>query len=228
MRPLTFLIAFVLTAIINLTSIAFNIDMIRMATKPLLMIFLGLYFFTATRGHTSNFKTFTLIAIVFSWLGDVFLLFDSTNYFISGIGGFLIAQLGYTYAFNKFPNFKYGLLLKQPWWAIPLLVYGFSLNALLWENLGVFKIPVITYSIVITIMAISALHLNRRIPKHIFISLFTGVALFLLSDSCIAINKFGSSQLSIPYGGFIVMLTYIAAQYLIITNAVKMVKLFRT
>ena len=46
---------------------------------------------------------------------------------------------------------------------------------------------------------------------------FIGSLLFLLSDSMLAFNKFHSE---IPLAGFLIMLTYIAAQYLIMRGLI--------
>ena len=59
--------------------------------KPLLMISLGFYFVKSTvlRGVRQN--QFVLAAIIFSLIGDVFLMPE--GYFIQGLGAFLIAHV---------------------------------------------------------------------------------------------------------------------------------------
>ena len=48
--------------------------------------------------------------------------------------------------------------------------------------------------------------------------MFTGAALFMTSDSLLALNKFYSP---IGMGGFLIMLTYCSAQYLIVEGALR-------
>jgi uncharacterized membrane protein YhhN len=47
---------------------------------------------------------------------------------------------------------------------------------------------------------------------------FLGALLFMISDSLIALDRFGSDLLPLPWAGFWIMLTYIAAQYLIVVG----------
>ncbi len=61
--------------------------------------------------------------------------------------------------------------------------------------------------------------LNRsgRVGAMSFKLVFVGSLLFLLSDTMIAFNKFHSD---IPMAGFLIMITYIAAQYLIMRGLI--------
>lgn len=73
------------------------------------------------------------------------------------------------------------------------------------------RIPVVVYAIVIATMAQSVANLYGYIPGHIFWNLMMGGAiLFVLSDSLIAVNKFGH-----PFAGgrLAVISTYIVGQY---------------
>ena len=66
--------------------------------KPLLMVSLGFYFVNATILRGVRQKQFVFAAIVFSLLGDIFLMFE--GYFIQGLGAFLIAHIFYILAFQ--------------------------------------------------------------------------------------------------------------------------------
>ena len=70
-------------------------------------------------------------------------------------------------------------------------------------------------------MAITALNLKTKLPSGIFFILFFGVLLFLFSDSIIALNKFKSNDLQIPYPRVLIMCTYITAQFLIAFSTLK-------
>jgi uncharacterized membrane protein YhhN len=76
---------------------------------------------------------------------------------------------------------------------------------------GAMQIPVLVYSIVISIMVLAAINRIGEVPNALKVAL--GAVLFMVSDSLIAITKFGSD---FAYSGFCVMLTYIVAQYLIV------------
>ena len=60
---------FFMSAISNLAGHAFNIDIIIHLSKPLLMIFLALYFvFSIAKNQRNRAFYFTLSALFFSWL----------------------------------------------------------------------------------------------------------------------------------------------------------------
>ena len=84
-------------------------------------------------------------------------------------------------------------------------------------------IPVITYSLVLGAMLFTAVN-TINIEKHrsgFTVYLIAGALLFVASDSFIAFNKFYLIQ-QIP--GFYIMLTYCAAQFLIVSSAIKFIK----
>jgi len=62
-----------------------------------------------------------------------------------------------------------------------------------------------------------ALNRSGRVGAMSFKLVFVGSLLFLLSDSMIAFNKFNSD---IPLAGFLIMITYVAAQYLIMRGLI--------
>jgi uncharacterized membrane protein YhhN len=67
-------------------------------------------------------------------------------------------------------------------------------------------------------MALSALTLRHIVSKAAWNSLFSGALLFVMSDSLLAINKFVHP---IPEAGFLIMSTYILAQYFIVQGSRK-------
>ena len=119
--------------------------------------------------------------------------------FISGIYGFLLAQLAFITAFSR---------MKPEWrWAValPFVGYAAALVTFLWPSLGDFQGPVVVYAAVIALMGWRAWVTETR-------SLQAGALLFMLSDSLLAIEKFGAPAegeyhfLRIP-----IILTYWAA-----------------
>jgi hypothetical protein len=69
-------------------------------------------------------------------------------------------------------------------------------------------------------MAMSCLNLSGLLPATVFRPLFSGVLLFLLSDSILAADRFMSGHVALPFPGLLIMATYLAAQYLIATACV--------
>jgi uncharacterized membrane protein YhhN len=73
------------------------------------------------------------------------------------------------------------------------------------------KLPVFLYFSAILTMVLSAISFwNRDIESR---KVFLGAFSFMVSDSFIAINKF---KFELPYSGFLIMATYILAQWYII------------
>jgi uncharacterized membrane protein YhhN len=67
-------------------------------------------------------------------------------------------------------------------------------------------------------MVLNALFRFGRTNAESFWLVFSGAVLFMASDSILAIDKFLKP---VTYGGFLIMLTYIAGQYLIVTGLIR-------
>lgn len=199
--------------------------MLIYCTKPLLMLSLGTYFWGQTRtARLQKMRVLIAAGLLFSLVGDVFLLFARTQQklFVLGIAGFLVAQICYTLAFARFKPSLNGLFAHNKLAALPFVLYWGGLLAILIPALpsGLLA-PIVVYSFFITLMALSALNLTTRIPPSVSYPLVLGVCLFLLSDSLIAIHKF---KMEIPAASFMIMTTYIMAQWLIVRSSIEMVK----
>jgi uncharacterized membrane protein YhhN len=202
----------------DITGNALNIPILHYAAKPLLMPALIILAFTAiqaTRG-----KNIILTALFFSWMGDLFLMFENTNppFFIFGLASFLATHILYIIYFAGFKNNRVSLLKKQPLLIVAVLLYGASLVWLLFPKLGNLKIPVLVYATVICTMQLYSTHAFNKVNKKAARLFLSGALLFVLSDSVLAINKF---HLPFAAAGAIIMLTYCAAQYNIVCGFIK-------
>ncbi|MBC7936298.1 MAG: lysoplasmalogenase [Rhizobacter sp.] len=210
--------AFLLVAITHLAAILFGIEEGRFITKLLLMPLLAL----AVYGSSAPGKgrTIILIAILFSFAGDGFLLFDYKNplYFIAGLISFLITHILYIIYFLGLKPVQPSLLKKRPWIIIVVVVYGIGLVYFLFPKLGALQIPVMLYAFIICSMLSASIHIYSRV-NHAAGTLFvTGALFFVISDSLLALDKFNAP---FPYASFFIMLTYCAAQYFIARGFVK-------
>lgn len=173
------------------------------------MILLAGYFISVIGKNVGNLKTLILTALMFSWMGDVFLMFQQDNsiFFILGLASFLLAHVAYILSFKKFENAvsnKVAVII-----ALVFTAYSISLAILLWPGLGEMKLPVLVYAFVITAMGVVGFVKNWGVNKLIIL----GAVLFIISDSMIAYTKFvGPIELS----RFSIMSTYILAQFLLI------------
>jgi len=217
---------FFIDAALNLYAEAVqNISLIYI-TKPLLMILLGVHFYFNKRDDT-YFSKLILVGLFFSFLGDTFLMIRETGtnselLFLLGLGSFLITQLLYFIAFLKYAKGK-GFIRKKPWVALLFLGSLIGNYTFLSPDLPTaFKIPVLVYSTVITLMVVSCTNLFKEIPNSIFIFLIIGVLLFMCSDTLIGLNQFKKEAIQIPFPRLAIMSTYIAAQWLIVKGCIAL------
>jgi uncharacterized membrane protein YhhN len=130
------LIYFIL-GVINIAAGVTDINWLNYLTKPLLMISLGIFYFLKTKENFTSQDKIMLAALLFSCFGDTFLMFQrqNPNFFLFGLGSFLLAQLAYAFIFYKESKVQY---LKR----IPFLLYSVLLfNYLISDIPRDFRIP---------------------------------------------------------------------------------------
>lgn len=145
-----------------------------------------------------------LAALLFSMGGDILL---EIGFFVPGLVSFLIAQLLYGNLFLKH-HLSWD---NRP--AISLAIIGFStvMGMLMWRFAGEMRIPVLAYLAVIMFMGLSA---NTSQIRGVTL----GAAVFIFSDSIIAINRF---VLPIPASDWLIMVSYYLAQYALVNAILK-------
>lgn len=211
MRNITLLL-YALLCTIEIVAEYFEISALRYATKPLLMPVLAVFFYISVKNNFNSFSKKIIAALLFSWAGDVFLMFP--EYFLPGLVSFLIAHVFYILAFYE--NLK-GSKPNYPL-ALPFILYTLALSIFMLPHLDEMLIPVVIYSFVITVMGVFAVLRKGNVNRKSFIYVLSGAALFILSDSTIALNKFVYDG-GLPFARVIIMLTYLLAQYLIVAGA---------
>jgi uncharacterized membrane protein YhhN len=204
---------FIFLTILDLVTGYLHIQGLRQFTKPFILLSLILFFGVYGKKLPKKIYRYTLIALAFSLMGDVLLLYDhlSTFYFMLGLVAFLMAHISYTVVFLK--QGKYAFKKEMILIAGLLVVYGTALFLILNENLGALKIPVIVYILGILTMAIAAFGRKDRVDPTSFNLVFIGAMFFVLSDSILAINKF---LVAVPGAHVLVMGTYATAQFFIV------------
>lgn len=151
--------------------------------KPLTMIFIiGLTWFYSERKFFYLWAT--LVGLIFSLLGDVFLIVPQT-YFVFGLISFLFAHIFYAAAFFKASEgeFKFISLLG--------FIVGILILKLNYAGIpDALKIPATVYAMGISLMFSFAInfYLTKKTPKALFA--LSGAFFFILSDSILAFNKF--------------------------------------
>lgn len=171
-------------------------DRQRWLTKPLLMPVL-----MAGRDRPAQ------RALALGGLGDVALLGSGETAFMAGLGCFLAGHVAWITALRQRPG--RGRLRARPVLAVPHLAAFGAVNAYLWKRTGTNRIPVVVYSAALLAMSLVALDSGSSRTA-------AGGALFLASDTLLALEKFGGLHLPAHEG--LVMATYTGAQALLASD----------
>ncbi|MGW5865659.1 lysoplasmalogenase [Streptomyces sp. NPDC055239] len=201
------LAAFGLAAVGDLAALLAGSDAAHTVFKPLLMPLLAGYVVTVKGPRL------LAVALLFGWGGDTLLLFDADPAFLAGMGSFAAGHVCYLVLFKrhgfKGDGFKRdGTSRARAAWLVAAYATALIVTvALLWPDLPAdMRGPVAGYSLLLTAMACAAARLG--------LTAAAGGALFLLSDTLIATGVAEWPQA--PRPDFWIMLTYIAAQFLLV------------
>ena len=219
MRNAVFFKIYIVFSILYLIVLFTGHENLDLYLKPALIPLLGfgVYF------HPKFLSRRILLnALIFSWIGDVILIFADIAeiYFILGLVSFLIAHITYCVLFNK--QIIGEIQINKVLFGLGSLVIAFYLTAIilvLMPNLGDLKIPVIVYAAVISTMLLFAFngYLIWKKPGALYI--FLGAITFVISDSILAFDKFHAP---IEKSSFFIMLSYLVAQYLIVVGIIRL------
>jgi len=203
---LIFLLVLGVVSIVYLITLFFKDSILQYILKGCLVpLILAIYI----SGANQNILPLMVIALVFGWLGDVFLLkISNLLCFRLGLASFLLGHIFYIITM-----FSYA----QPFNIIVLIIsiivavgYGIIAFKMVQPSPDM-KIPVIAYEAILLTMAIFALQLLLAQGGKFGAFVFAGSIFFVASDSMLAFATFRKKALNVP-----VMFTYIAAQLLII------------
>ncbi|WP_231459418.1 MULTISPECIES: lysoplasmalogenase [unclassified Pedobacter] len=220
MKTKLFSFIFAIIFIIQLyAEISGNIP-VRNFSKPLIVLTLLVWLFTATN-LKGKFHKRIFTGLIFAMAGDVFLMYQANNsgYFIYGLVAFLLCHIFYIRAFTL--DHKSNPNLKNPFflWAVgALIIFCVGLFFYLQPHLGAMQFAVLFYAIIITFMAIMAVNRYAKVNFLSYKVILYGALFFLLSDSVLAVNKFA---FPIPQSGILIMASYMMAQYLIVYGTVE-------
>ena len=159
----------------------------------------------------SEYRRWISLGLIFSLLGDVLLAWPG-DFFVFGLGAFLVAHLAYLKAYLS--DCKRLALLP--------LVFAFGVGAVLLgmlisSGLGPLLVPVIVYATAISAMLWRALaRLGTDVSKRSALLAAGGAVAFVLSDSVIGLDRFVSPFRYAPY---VIILSYWLGQWGIAASA---------
>ncbi len=203
---------FLLLLVTHCVCIYFEADTARLITKVLLIPVL----MTWLRSQTGNHVPLVVyIGLFFSFMGDILLTGSGELFFLLGMLCFIITHICNSIYFVQLRDPRNGRLREAFAAAIVLILLSAVVFAVLNPYLGSFRLPILVYMTIISIMAILAANTAantglREVALRFFIP---GAALFVASDAILAMNKFLVHQ---PLLDIVVMATYGGAQYFLV------------
>jgi len=197
---------FVYASVGNLMAWSFNKPRWVLLTKPLLMPVLAIYYVL----NCVSVEYILVIALLFAFLGDVFLIWPQKKiFFIGGLVFFLIMQLLYLVFITtrqlKPEMFSMPVMAA----AIVFLIAGIFIYLNLYKFLKEMKIPVLVYMLVIlTLGFLCFVNMIGNLNGYNVIE-FIGALFFIVSDTILAFDNF---KKPLRLANLWIMSTYINAQ----------------
>lgn len=207
-----------MVSVLNVVGSAAGLLLLTTVTKPFIMPLLFAWALVVLPRPISKTGIWLLVGTGFAWLGDLLLMGDGDLFFVLGIAGFFGMQICYIVAYL---SVRGPHLLKRVWWAtIPFIAYWALMNLIM--DPGAMRIPILLYSIVLVGMSVVAFDLIPSLPAPLGVQVFIGSALFVISDSFIALGAFAGLDWG-NLNSFLIMSTYTVAQFMIVTGMVRAV-----
>lgn len=176
--------------------------------KPLASALIFAIPFVQWRKHRSPFIFWITIGLLFSFVGDVLLIFPD-RLFIYGLVAFLFAHISFLIAFSREVKFPAHLFL----WFLYLAVFAAYFFFVLFPTLSSdLRLPVIVYVFFVSTMGAQAMGRFFILKNRPACFAAIGALFFLLSDSLLAFDRFRSP---IPASVFFVLIPYYLALWLI-------------
>jgi uncharacterized membrane protein YhhN len=196
----------------------------RMYTKFILVPILIWFLYTSASSEQPLKGMWrAYLGLFFSWVGDVLLIGEGANFFLSGMIAFVTAHVYYSLFFIQTVPVKKetaGVFYKT---LIGLSIVSGLLFIQLRNALGTYQVPILLYMLFISLMASLAVHTttNDQYKKFAIQTFVPGALLFVTSDAILATNKFYAH---LPVLDLAVMLTYAGAQYFLTKGFISIKK----
>ena len=224
MKKINYAVIFLAVTLAHLFCIYMNWPQQRMYTKFILVPILMWYLYTSPAGDNPLKGMWrAYLGLFFSWVGDLLLIGEGPNFFLSGMIAFITAHVYYSLFFIQTVPVKketVGVFYKT---LIGLSVVCGVLFIFLRNALGAYQVPILLYMLFISMMASLAVHIttNVQYKKFALQTFVPGALLFVTSDALLATNKFYAH---LPVLDLAVMLTYAGAQYFLTKGFISIKK----
>ncbi len=205
---IVFAALFLVDTVLHLIACYRRYPKIRGVTKVLLMPLLCALYLASAK----ELRLLVVLALVFGWLGDVFLLFKNGRLFmLLGICSFGLGHIFYIGAFlSAYPSLHVLMLIPI---AICAVWMTFVFKKLLPYAPKSLRKSGLLYALLLSLTGLSALYLLFLTQKLPYLVAFVGGLFFMISDTMLTGQQYRRET---RHGNFYVMLTYIAAQLLLV------------
>lgn len=211
-------IVFILLSVIEIVSLAFWGESLHKYIKSFLVPSLCATALLLLLDAKSDFKTvcFFVSAMVMHTIGDIFLLFPGMNWFMAGLGAFLLGHIFYLLIFVKFiAGIRQSSLIFCI--LIPVIIVAFFITMLFNLQGELMLLAVRIYASILLLM--TSFGIYGMIKKYPYsTNLVVGAVLFIISDFIIALNSF--SGIDFLFRHVVVMITYLLAEVLLVSAVV--------
>jgi len=202
------LVAVVLVAALDWFAVGTDRRRLEYAAKPLTMAALIALALSLDVSQPSV-RAAVLVALVLCLVGDVALLLPGEDWFVVGLGAFLVAHLAYVVSFWWRGIGVQGLLVGLVMVGVAVAVLGRRIvSAVARGPQRALTAPVVGYIGVISAMVATAVGTGEA-------AAVAGAILFYCSDALIAWTRFIRD---LPHGRLAVMITYHLAQILLVLS----------
>lgn len=165
-----------------------DVHALRLATKAWPVLALALWVRTAA--PAGDYRRWVVLGLLASVAGDLFLEISPRTLFVAGLASFLVAHVLYVVAYASDAR------ALAPLRALPAYGYGALMLLALAPGLGAMAVPVTLYTLVICTMLWRAGARVGVVDRASAQLALAGAITFAVSDSMIALGRFGGHLLS--------------------------------
>lgn len=209
------LVIFIVTTTVHLYASYNKNQSLRNASKPwILLSLLGFYVYSV-----EEINTLVVLALVFSWLGDMFLILKGVKWFTVGGIAFMISHIFFILCYAKFVDFsKINIII-----VILLICLFVASSSIIFKYLRphlpkLLFYPMYVYLIINGLMNCFAWFRSMSISGLPCVVTAIGALLFYISDSSLFFVRFDKNSKLKTH--FLVMLTYSLGELLIVLGLI--------
>ncbi|MBO4835943.1 MAG: lysoplasmalogenase [Lachnospiraceae bacterium] len=192
----------------------------RKFTKPFLIPLILLYYVTST----DHLIWFLVLALIFSWLGDVFLMFQGNTWFTVGGCFFGVSHIFFVLTYvNQIHWSVVRLSVLIPVAVVYIAITTLIILAVIKQTPKKMLPAMYLYLIANSTMNVFAVMQLESMPSAGSIIALVGAILFFISDCSLFLVRYSKHPEWIFKKHFTVMLTYIVGEFLITQGILMLV-----